>query len=122
MAVTPTRVRTAVYLAVGAVLTAAVVVGGILAARLAEAAARAQGNAQAYQARLAWVCVVVAALAAVVLVWLAVRFFAFRLTAEERAAPTEHVDAWKLSGQRFQMTKEDEEELERTWGEDEPEK
>jgi NADH:ubiquinone oxidoreductase subunit 5 (subunit L)/multisubunit Na+/H+ antiporter MnhA subunit len=115
------RLRTFVYAIVGAALLAGVVVMGVLAGRTAEAAAAAsQQEQKAYLARLAWVCVVVAALTAVVLIWVVVRFFAFRLQAGRTRSRTEHLDAWSLAGKRFQLTKEEEERLESTWGEEEP--
>ncbi|MCY2927730.1 MAG: hypothetical protein NT031_20275 [Planctomycetota bacterium] len=47
------------------------------------------------------------------------RFLSYRLTSGPKRTPTEHVDAWKLAGQRFKLTEEDEDRLESTWGDDE---
>lgn len=119
MEVKPSPARTATYAIVGTALLAGVVAMSVVAARMADAAAaEPEAAKKAYMARLAWVCVVAAAVAALALIWVVVRFFAFRLAAQEKHAPTEHVDAWTLSGKRFQMTPEDEEDLETTWGED----
>ncbi|MEI7835579.1 MAG: hypothetical protein WCK05_04115 [Planctomycetota bacterium] len=115
-------VRTLVYTAVGAALAGGVVFAAVLAGRMTEAAMAAAPGQKAYLVRLAWVCVVAGAVVALALIWVVMRFLSFRLAGEAKRMQTEHVDAWTLSGQRFQMTKEEEERLESTWGDEEEEK
>lgn len=112
-------VRTALYAGVSATLGAGVVYAVVMAGRMADAAIAAAPEHKGYLARLAWVCVVVAAMTAVALIWVVMRFLSFRLTGGDKRTPTEHVDAWKLAGQRFKLTEEDEDRLESTWGDDE---
>ncbi|MCY2931898.1 MAG: hypothetical protein NTV86_20865, partial [Planctomycetota bacterium] len=107
----PRAVRTLVYLAVAASLAAVVVFSAVTAVRMADAALAAPADRKAGLARLAWVCVAGAALAAVAMAWVVMRLLSSRLRAETQHQTTEHVDAWKLSGQRFQMTKEAEDRL-----------
>ena len=115
------RVRTLLYAVLGAALAAGGVFAVVMSTRMADAAMAAPPGQKAYLARLAWVCVVAAGVAAVLLVWVIMRLVSFRLAAEPKHQITEHVDAWKLSGQRFQMTQEEEERLEETWGEEKEE-
>lgn len=111
--------RTALYAGVTAVLAGGAVYSVVLAGRMAGFAAAAPAEQKAYLARLAWVCAVVAAMVAVAMVWVVMRFLSFRLTSGVKRTPTEHVDAWKLAGQRFKLTDEEEDRLESTWGDDE---
>lgn len=109
--------RTVVYLVVAVPLAALVVVAAVLAARMADEALAAPPDRKAGLARMAWLCVVGAALAAIAMAWVVIRLLSSRLAPEPKHSTTEHVDAWKIAGERFQMTKEEEDRLEATWGE-----
>ena len=50
--------------------------------------------------RLAVVCVAMLGLTVVIMFWLALRFIGARFRNTPQHPPTEHVDAWRLAGQR----------------------
>ena len=87
------------------------VMAAALAALLAIVLAYARGAAgplRAWLVRFAILCVAMLGLTLVVLFWLVVRFVAARVQTPWLRSRTEHVDAWKLAGQRAQVPEEDE--------------
>ena len=85
----------------------AAVLGTLLGVVLSNAAG-ASKEQKAGLVRLAVVCVAMLGLTAVVMFWLVLRFVGERLAKppEETRTETEHVDAWRLAGQRMELPKE----------------
>ena len=77
----------------------AAVLGTLLAVVLSGAEA-VTGKQKAGMVRLAVVCVAMLGLTAVVMFWLVLRFVGSRLGKPLEHTKTEHVDAWRLAGQR----------------------
>lgn len=57
--------------------------------------------------RLAWVALVLLAIAVILLVWAIMRLIRLRIGFRRSHSRAPYVDAWALAGQRFQLDKDD---------------
>jgi hypothetical protein len=84
----------------------AAVVGALLGVSLAQASAAASVASARPWIRFALVCTALLGLTLVVIFWLVVRFARTRIPQPPPPGRTEHVDAWRLAGERMKMEEE----------------
>ncbi len=102
-----TNLRKASFLGLFIALVIIAVMLGVLLAMLVQASQSVDLASRRTIARMAWWCLMVLGITLLLLVWLAVRFIAFRLHPTEAAKPTQYVDSWSLAGKRFNLPQDD---------------
>ncbi len=84
----------------------AAVLGGLIRIMLSDAAV-ADAITRKGLVRLAWICTAFLGLTLLVMVWVFIRYLISRRPPVTERTRTEHVDAWAIAGQRFELPKED---------------
>ncbi len=101
----PSRLGYGIAVLILAALTGALAGGVFLASRLASNGAPED---RGVYVRLAWVCVAALGITLVLLVWTLARLAGRAVGSRPRPAPTEYINAWKLSSQRMQLPEDPE--------------
>lgn len=114
----PKSIRPIVYVALFLILIGAAAALGLLAVTMADCASEAVGEKKAYYSRLALASAAALGIVALMLVWVAIRFVAFRLRSRKKPSHTRRPSAWATAGKRFRLTEADEEKLESDWADE----